>query len=168
MLSHGGNSSALTITMDVVVPVVSMIDDYGNVEGEEILVRDVMSYPVITSLPSETVRNIAIKMAENNVGSVVIVDANNIVVGIITEGDIVRRVVAAGLDPSRTMVEKVMTRNPIVVDEKTPLYRAAEIMASKRIGHLPVVDSSGRPVGIVARSDIASLAPELLQRLYLA
>lgn len=134
--------------------------------SEEILVRDVMSYPVVTAQPFTTVREIARMMAQNNVGSVVIVNERGIVVGIVTEGDIVRRVVAAGLDPVKTLVERVMTRNPVVVQEDMPLQRAADLMASKGIGHLPVVDRAGRPVGIVAISDIARLAPHLIEYLY--
>ncbi|MET1101987.1 MAG: CBS domain-containing protein [Pyrodictiaceae archaeon] len=130
----------------------------------EIRVGDVMTHPVITALPSETIVSVARKMAENDIGSIVVIDSKGIVVGIVTEADIVRRVVAPARDPRKTLVEEIMTRNPVVVREDTPLHRAVSIMVSRGIGHLPVVDEAGRPIGIVARSDIAKLAPGLLEK----
>jgi len=89
------------------------------------------------------------------------------VIGILTEKDLVTRVVAENLDPSRTRVREVMTLNPITVYDDTPLETAARLMIEKGIGHLPVVDKAGRLVGILAKSDILEFTPELIEILYL-
>ncbi len=136
----------------------------------ELVVSDVMTRDVVKVKPSATIVEAARKMAENNVGSVIVVDEKDdrLVVGILTEGDIVFRVVAEGRDPRTTLVEEVMTKNPIVVSEDTPLHIAADLMRRKNIGHLPVVDSAGRLVGIVSRSDIVRISPGLIELLYVS
>ena len=135
-------------------------------EAEELRVADAMVPRVITCKPDETVADAARKMAENDVGSVVVVDEKGLIIGILTEGDIVRRVVAKGLDPSRTLVKHVMTPNPITIYEDAPLSAAADLMSRKRIGHLPVINKEEKLVGIITRSDIIRYAPGLIELLY--
>ncbi|HIQ24053.1 MAG TPA: CBS domain-containing protein [Pyrodictium delaneyi] len=139
----------------------------AEIPPEELRISDVMTVNVITSRPDETVVDAARKMAENDVGSVVVVDDKGTIIGIVTEGDIVRRVVARGLDPSKTLVGDIMTRNPVTIYEDATLAAAAEYMREKGIGHLPVVNEHGRLVGIISRSDIVRLAPGLIEVLYL-
>ncbi len=136
-------------------------------EAEELRVSDAMVSRVVTCKPSETVADAARKMAENDVGSVIVVDDKGLIIGILTEGDIVRRVVAKGLDPRTTLVKHVMTPNPITIYEDAPLSAAADLMSRKRIGHLPVVDRDDRLVGIITRSDIIKYAPGLIELLYI-
>ncbi len=136
-------------------------------ERSELKVSDVMTSNVITVKPDETIVDAARKMAENKIGSVVVVDDKGTIIGILTEGDIVRRVVARGLDPSQTPVEAVMTKNPITIFEDADLAAAAELMREKGVGHLPVVNEEGRLVGIITRSDIVRIAPSLIEILYL-
>ncbi len=136
-------------------------------ERSELKVSDVMTSNVVTVKPDETIVDAARKMAENKIGSVVVVDDKGTIIGILTEGDIVRRVVARGLDPSQTPVEAVMTKNPITIFEDADLAAAAELMREKGVGHLPVVNEEGRLVGIITRSDIVRIAPSLIEILYL-
>ncbi|RUM46998.1 MAG: CBS domain-containing protein [Hyperthermus sp.] len=136
-------------------------------EGSEIKVSDVMTTDLVTARPDEAVRDAARKMAEAGVGSVLVVDEKGVLLGIITERDIVVRVVARGLDASKTLVGEVMTRNPITIYDDADLAAAAEYMMRKRIGHLPVVNSEGRLVGIISRSDIVRIAPSLIEVLFL-
>ncbi len=140
---------------------------YQEERKVELKVSDVMSTNLVTARPNETIVNVARKMAENDVGSVIIVDEKGTLLGIITEKDIVTRVVARGLDPRNTYAEEIMTRNPITIYEDATLAAAAEYMYEKKIGHLPVVNSEGRLVGIVARSDIIRIAPSLIEILFL-
>ncbi len=135
-------------------------------EAEELRVADAMVPRVITCKPDETIADAARKMAENDVGSVVVVDEKGLIIGILTEGDIVRRVVAKGLDPGRTLVKHVMTPNPITIYEDAPLSAAADLMSRKRIGHLPVINKEEKLVGIITRSDIIRYAPGLIELLY--
>ena len=134
---------------------------------EQLKVSDIMTTDVVTARPDETIVEVARKMAENKIGSVIVVNDTGVIIGIVTEGDIVRRVVARGLDPSQTVVETIMTRNPVTIYEDATLSDAAELMKRKGIGHLPVVNENGRLVGIITRSDIVRIAPSLISVLYL-
>ncbi|MEB3851837.1 MAG: CBS domain-containing protein [Desulfurococcales archaeon] len=90
-------------------------------------------------------------MAENNIGSVLVVEGGRLV-GIITERDVIR-LLAAG----RPLTEKlgdVMTRDPVTVKPDTPLIVALARMVEYNIRHLPVVDEKGRPVGVLSVRDV--------------
>ncbi len=134
----------------------------------ELRARDAMTRDVVTARPGETVVEAARKMERHRVGSVVVVseEDDRRVIGILTESDIVRRVVARGLDPNSVRVGDVMTPAPVTVREDTPLTYVADLMRSRDIGHIPVVDEAGRLVGIIARSDIVRFAPELIEIVY--
>ncbi len=136
-------------------------------EDRVLLVRDVMTREVVTITPDEPVIEAARLMKRRDIGSVVVVTHRGDVVGILTERDLVTRVVAENLDPSRTRVREVMTLNPVTVYDDTPLETAARLMTERGIGHLPVVDKAGRLVGILAKSDILEFTPELIEVLYL-
>ena len=134
--------------------------------GEErpLLVRDVMVSDPVTVPPNASVREIAKIMKEKNIGSVIVVE-NDRMVGIVTEEDLIRRVLAEGKDPERTRAADVMTRPVVYVSPDTELKEAALLMARLGIGHLPVVEDS-RVVGIIAEYDIVRLTPELIELLY--
>ena len=137
--------------------------------AEQLRAKDVMTSELVTCFPDESVVDAARKMSEYKVGSVLVVDRANPsrLVGILTEGDIVHRVVAKGLHPAEVKVEEIMTKDPIVVNENTPLHLVADLMREKNIGHIPVVDASGKLKGIIAKSDIVRIAPGLIERLYI-
>lgn len=137
--------------------------------AEQLRAKDVMTSELVTCFPDESVVDAARKMSEYKVGSVLVVDRANPsrLVGILTEGDIVHRVVAKGLHPAEVKVEEIMTKDPIVVNENTPLHLVADLMREKNIGHIPVVDASGKLKGIIAKSDIVRIAPSLIERLYI-
>ena len=136
-------------------------------EDRVLLVRDVMTRDVVTIDPDEPVVEAARLMKKHDIGSVVVVSPRGEVLGIITEKDLVTRVLAENLDPVKTTVREVMTPNPIMVYEDTPLDIAARLMSERGIGHLPVIDRAGRLVGILAKSDIIEFTPELIEVLYL-
>lgn len=132
---------------------------------EEFLrVRDIMVVDVKHARPETPLMQVVRTMVENRIGSVVIVNERMEVVGIITEKDLLERVVAKGLDPSRLTAADVMTRPVIVVSPDTPVRTAIEIMRERNIGHLPVVEN-GRLVGILAEGDVLTLAPQYLELL---
>ncbi|AEM39655.1 putative signal transduction protein with CBS domains [Pyrolobus fumarii 1A] len=136
-------------------------------EERILLVRDVMTREVVTITPDEPVIEAARKMKQYEIGSVVVVSQRGEVIGIITERDLVTRVVAENRDPLKTTVREVMTPNPITVYDDTPLEIAARLMSERGVGHLPVVDKAGRLVGIIAKSDLIEFTPELIEILYL-
>jgi len=134
-------------------------------EERPLLVRDVMVSDPVTVPPNTSVREIAKIMKEKNIGSVIVVE-NDRMVGIVTEEDLIRRVLAEGKDPERTQAADVMTRPVVYVSPDTELKEAALLMARLGIGHLPVLEGS-RVVGIIAEYDIVRLTPELIELLYI-
>ena len=129
---------------------------------EELSVRDIMTVDVKTAPPDATVSDILRIMMENNIGSVVIVGPRREVLGIITERDLIRKVLLKGLNPRETRAEEIMSKPVITIEPDASIQEAANLMKEKGIGHLPVVEN-GRVVGIVAEGDIILLAPEFLE-----
>ncbi|MEM1942902.1 MAG: CBS domain-containing protein [Candidatus Caldarchaeum sp.] len=117
-----------------------------------LVVGDVMTANVLTASPDDTVYRVASLMASRGVGSCVVVRDDK-PVGIVTERDIVRRLVAAGLSPKRVKVGEIMSSPVIVVGEKTNLDEAAAVMARNRIRRLVVVRGE-EVVGIVSVTDL--------------
>lgn len=103
---------------------------------------------------SATVIDAVRAMNDHHIGAVLITDALGAVVGIFTERDVLRRIVAAGLDPLLTPVRKVMTPNVISCDLFTDLDDIARTMQSRRIRHLPIRDADERVVGVISIGDI--------------
>ncbi|HZO49564.1 MAG TPA: CBS domain-containing protein [Gaiellaceae bacterium] len=117
------------------------------------LVRDVMTPDPRTVTPETSVVEAARLLEQDDVGSLPVVDATGILVGMITDRDIAVRVVAAGRDPRTTPVGEVASTNvsPAYPDE--PLDEALEQMAYRQVRRLPVVDDD-RVVGILAQADV--------------
>ena len=115
---------------------------------------DIMTPAVVTDRSDDTLAEAARKMWEQQTGSLLIVDGDDLR-GIITERDILRAV-AAGVDLKGTRVSDKMTRDLITVDPQTSLRDAARIMADRWIRHLPVLES-GRVVGVLSQRDLAGV-----------
>ncbi|CAJ0874085.1 hypothetical protein AMST5_02568 [freshwater sediment metagenome] len=102
-------------------------------------------------------------MAERNIGSVVIVDYDMKVQGIVTERDLVRRLLREKLDPDTTPLTKIMTTNPRTAQEDDDVVEQLSLMSNERFRHLPIVDESGRLTNILSQGDfVAYTWPELL------
>lgn len=91
-------------------------------------------------------------MDSHKVGATLVMDGGQLV-GIFTERDVLSRVVAAGLDPATTPMDRVMTRHPITVASTTTIEEVMTLFTNKRFRHLPVVDE-GRLVGLISIGDI--------------
>jgi CBS domain-containing protein len=116
-------------------------------------VRDIMTSDVAALAPSNTIVEVAQQMRMLNVGSIPIVQ-NGHLVGVITDRDIVVRVVADGLDPLQERVELHMSRDPVVIAPDATTDEAARIMARAQVRRLSVVED-GRLVGYLALGDLA-------------
>jgi len=114
-------------------------------------VKDIMTKEVVTVESNKTVFEAAEIMAEKGLGCLVVV-IKGFPVGILTERDIVRRIVAkrAALD---LKVTEVMTKTLITVEPETSLKEAARVMSANKIHRLPVLSKQNKLVGIVAASD---------------
>ncbi len=119
----------------------------------------ICSRVVATAAPNETVRVAAQRMAEHEVGTLVVLggDGGTQAVGILTDRDVVLRVVAAGLDADRVPVSQIMTTPVHSVDESTPLEHALERMATVATRRLVVTGETARPVGILSLDDALGL-----------
>jgi CBS domain-containing protein len=124
------------------------------------LVRDVMNPNVITAREDISVKEAATIMYKNHIGSLVIVEKEKIV-GIITEGDVLKTV-ARDLDLNATPVLEVMTRNVVTIEPDKEIGDAVNLMIEKRIKKLPVIDDE-KPVGIITASDIIVVEPKLIE-----
>ena len=101
---------------------------------------------------SDTVRDAVKMMSEKNVGAVAVLDSGRLV-GIFSERDVMRRVVAAGLNPEKTTVANVMTKDLVVGKPTDDINAALQKMHALGCRHLPVVDS-GNLVGMVSLRDL--------------
>ena len=88
-----------------------------------------------------------------DIGCIIVVDEKDNLAGILTERDIVQKVVAKGLDPDKTQVKDIMSRDVITVDKQKSIEDAVRIMDQKKIKKLPVIDN-GKLIGIVTMTDL--------------
>ena len=131
------------------------------------IVGDVMVREVISVLGNVTVKYAASQMTRLEIGCLVITEGSN-VVGIVTERDILVKIVSAGLDPSVIKVNEIMSNPVIIVTPETALDEAVELMFKHQIKKLPVIqDINGNTmlVGLVTLTDIARMQPKLMETL---
>jgi CBS domain-containing protein len=130
-------------------------------------ISDVMTEAAVTDRPDDSVASAARKMREEQTGSLLVTDGEQLV-GIITERDVLR-VVAEDV-PLDTPISEVMSKDLVTAEPGTSLREAARIMTERWIRHLPVLEG-GRLVGIVSQRDLAGVLagalnePEELHRL---
>ncbi len=122
---------------------------------EELPVISLVSKPPIVFRKNATVAEAVKRMAEENVGSVVIVDNDMKPIGIFTERDLLVKVCANELDMGKVRLEEVMTPNPMTIKESESARKALETMIHFGFRHLPIVDSDGRLVGIISIRDVS-------------
>jgi len=107
---------------------------------------------VLSVAPDATVLDAARCMNDAGTGSVLVIEAGE-VLGIFTERDVMRRVVAAQLDPATTPVRTVMTRELVTCEPGTEMEACALTMSERHIRHLPVL-AGGRLAGLVTSGDL--------------
>ena len=141
-------------------------------------IKDIMSKDVITVSENDTVERCANLLIEHNLSGLPVLDDNNKIVGMITEGDLIRRAskmrgpaaleVLGGIfylenpkkfmdDVKRSMgviAKDMMSKDVITVDENKEIEDAATLLVQESIKRLPVVDKEGNLIGIVSRKDI--------------
>jgi CBS domain-containing protein len=119
---------------------------------------DVMTREPASCEPSDSIVKAAEVMKREDVGAVPVVESKSSrrLVGIITDRDIVVRVVAAGRDVRSTTVGDAITSTPVTCREDEDVTEAVTCMAQRQVRRLPVVDSEGRLVGIISQADIAT------------
>jgi len=125
-----------------------------------LLVRDIMARNVKTVRVDDTALEAVSKMNKFHIGSVIVMN-NGRPIGIITERNILQRIVEPRLDPAVVVVKDIMSSPLVTVDVNAAVEEAAQIMARRRIKKLPVVDKD-KLVGVVSTSDIVRSNPTQL------
>lgn len=123
-------------------------------------VRDIMTARVVAVAADATITEVARKMRDESVGSIVVTDGKG-VVGIVTDRQITHTIVADGLDPNTVTVKEIMFTDFVPLEPDWDLLRAVRLQRELAMRRLPVIEN-GKPVGIVSVSDIAAFAKELI------
>jgi CBS domain-containing protein len=120
--------------------------------------KDVMTPEPVVCEPGESVAVAARIMKQQDVGSVPVVESQGSkrLVGIVTDRDLVVKVLAGGPNVDRATVRDAMTPNPASCREDDDVEQAMATMKERQVRRMPVVDAGGRLVGIIAQADVAT------------
>ncbi|MFA5406058.1 MAG: CBS domain-containing protein [Candidatus Nanoarchaeia archaeon] len=125
-----------------------------------ILVVDVMTAKIVCAKPIDSVLEAVKKMIKVGIGNVLVVD-NGKLKGIITEKDILTKVVALNKKPESFKVSDIMTAKLVTIKPLTDIQEAARLMIDKGIRRIPVVDR-GKIIGVITSSDLLRVNPALI------
>jgi CBS domain-containing protein len=119
-------------------------------------VKQIMTPDPARCIPDTTVRDVAVLMRDNDCGSIPVVEntSSHRLVGTVTDRDLAIRGLAEGKGPE-TRVREVMTPDPITCVTEDEVEDLRQVMIEQQVRRVPVVDTDGRLVGIVAQADIA-------------
>ncbi|MEO0383497.1 MAG: CBS domain-containing protein [Pseudomonadota bacterium] len=115
-----------------------------------------------TVTADQIVADAVAKMSELNYGAVIVVDSDDKVVGIMTERDIMKRLVDKGLDAKETKVEKIMTRDPSLAVESDEIEAWMKTMSQNRFRRVPVVDADKRIKAVLTQTDLIAYSWPLI------
>jgi CBS domain-containing protein len=126
------------------------------------IIGSLMKTDMVTVGPDDLVADAARLMAKNQVGAVLVVEDETLR-GILSERDVVSRVIAEGKDPATTKVSEVATNEVVDVEVGTPMRKCVELQLAMGVRHLPVTES-GKPVGVLSSRDFLAYVVEGLER----
>lgn len=118
-------------------------------------VRDIMTKQVRSLKGDQTLVDAARLMQELDVGVIPVVGANNELMGIITDRDIVVRCIAFAKDPSMERIDSIMTKDAVTITQDVDVEEAARIMSREKVRRLPVVDGM-KLAGMISLGDLAA------------
>ncbi|HWG99163.1 MAG TPA: CBS domain-containing protein [Pilimelia sp.] len=138
---------------------------------QSMLVRDVMTDAVVVARGDTSYKQLVDVLADCEVSAVPVVDADDRVLGVVSEADLLHKVEFDGAEPHSRLLDRLLRRSArekatgdtaaelmtspaVTVRPETPLAQAARLMEQRRVKRLPVVDESGRLVGLVSRRDL--------------
>jgi CBS domain-containing protein len=120
---------------------------------ERTVLQSMSQRHVLSLHPQATVWEAACVMTKANCGSVLIIDAAGAMIGILTERDLMTRVLAKALNPQETKVSEVMTPDPQSVLPDTKVSEAVLIMIERGFRHLPIITAAGKILGVFSVRD---------------
>jgi len=124
------------------------------------LARDVMTPDPACCTPETTLDEVAKLMVASNCGEIPVVDRSSHPIGVVTDRDIVCRIVAEGKHPIGHTASEAMSQPVVTVRASTPLDDVLATMERHQIRRVPVIDEHGSCAGIIAQADIARVGPE--------
>jgi CBS domain-containing protein len=127
--------------------------------SKEVIVKEAMKTNLAVINPNFSVIEAAKVMKKRNIGNVIVVEGDQ-PVGILTESDILKKVVAEGKNPEKTMVKDVMSTPIIVVDAYITLEEAMNTMGKCNVRRLPVIEDN-KLIGIITQREISRISPVL-------
>lgn len=120
----------------------------------------------LTCSPETSVFDAVTKMSEKNYGAVIVIDPTKKVVGVVTERDVMNKLVAKRMDPRTTKLSDIMTANPRLARETDDLIDWLRIMSNERFRRLPVVDDNGHIKAVFTQGDFVSYTwPDLIYQM---
>lgn len=126
----------------------------------QLVAADIMTSDPACCSPGTTLDEVAKLMRHADCGEIPILNTDGRPIGVVTDRDIVTRIVAEGMNPVAHTAEQCMTHKPVTVRAETPLQAVIDTMERHQIRRVPVVDASGACIGIVSQADIAREAHE--------
>ncbi len=119
---------------------------------------DVMTREPACCEPGESIVGVASTMKQEDVGSVPVVESHEDkkLIGIVTDRDLVVKVLAGGAKVERATVRDAMTTNPASCRENDDVAKAVELMSERQVRRMPIVDDAGRLTGIISQADVAT------------
>lgn len=120
-------------------------------------VREAMTANPVCCVPTDTAQKVAQMLRDQNVGSMPVVadEQSRQLVGMITDRDICCSIVADGLDPKKTPIEKFISAQIITCRDGENLDKCEKAMQEHQVRRVPVVDGEGRCIGIISQADVA-------------
>jgi CBS domain-containing protein len=120
-------------------------------------VREIMSRDPACCVFTDTAQSVAKILCDCNIGSMPVVadQQSRKLVGVITDRDLCCSVIAQGMDPKTTTIEKLITLSPLTCREGENIETCERLMQEHQVRRIPIVDAEDRVIGIVAQADLA-------------
>lgn len=126
-------------------------------------VKDIMSKNIAKVPESTSIRKAAEIMTEKRMGVLVVVNEHKLL-GIVTEDDIIRKVVGKGKHPQETTVGEIMVKEVINITPEKTIEEAATLMTENKIKKLPVIEEK-KLIGMLTASDMVAAEPKMMEQL---
>jgi len=127
-------------------------------------VRDIMSRNIVYVSPDNNIQQVADIMRDKSIGVVLILGQDERLEGMISERDIITKVVAFKLDPSEIRVRDIMSRNLITGNQDMTDMEASMLMSEKSIKKLPILEN-GKVIGIITQTDLMKVTLDRMERI---
>lgn len=120
-------------------------------------VREIMTPEPVCCIPEDSAQKVAAMLRDQNIGSMPVVmdQASRKLVGVITDRDLCCNVVAKGLNPVTTRIDRIFSLGPVTCRDGENVAVCEERMQEHQVRRIPVVDGEGRCIGIVSQADLA-------------